>query len=1278
MSHLRTVALAALVLVCVSPALLALPPPRDEPPPPPKAAVPSRTVFVHGPGDVNGDTLVDENDVFYLLNYLYANGPAPLGPSDVNNDQKIDALDVFVLINFLFAGGPAPLPDTNPPEIWLTDPYSEAPKVATNALYTIEFNEFMNAGTLTTETLPLRDLTTDTVVPCSLSVDPGGKIVRLVPLFPLGPGRTYALAPNYAAITDLAGNPLDSYYYADGFGRIPFTAGFSSDVTGPAVVEAFPADGASGLPTNAVFVMNFTETVADIGITDAILVDGIPVTGAYQYTTSKQAEVHLPVLAPNAAHTLVVSGLKDLAGNGMSAPFTLHFTTGDGPDTTPLTYVANVIPNQTGLPSNFHPAVRFSKPVNPLSFKLAFSSSGYVCGVVSLDPTRTFGTLAPCAPLAPGLRYLYVIAIDSHGAVPSPYRFRFESVLDASTPPAITSSTPPDGATDVPVNARIGIGTRGSVDRTSLASVALSSNGSPLPASVSASAGVVTITPGSPLSPFTTYTVAAPTLYDIAAEPYPPFSSSFTTGSSSDSTPPTIASSSPADGAIGADPAAPVVVTFSEPIAPVSATETTLPVGVIPPGTSSVAQWPGSYLVTGSQVSFTPAIPFPSGTTIFARAGSLQTPTDLAGNAMAAGSGISFTTSGPPYATRPTVISASVDSTNLQSLTIRFSEPIAAASLASTGPKPPAIAYWNGTSSRGYASLSTDRLTLRMSNVYAFGPTLLVVTDLMTGLTGNTVVPWTTMLDFGPEPAPYAMPEFRPAQGSVDVSPSTGIEVHLSYAIPSAYIPANVIVVAREEIVEGVYSVDGRFVLFTPNAPLPKGALVEIFAAGSYSSFRVEPDPSSRGAVVRGSTPVAVSDVATNARLHVRYSEPIDGASVSSTSVTLSKTGAGPVSGAPSLASPEVVAFTPSAPLDTASEYTFAIAGVKDADGGSSDPFSRTFTTGSAPDTTPPSITLVSPADTATAVATNASVRLSSPEPFDPVTGADAAVTWSDSSGPLPVRFSVGQDGKLEIVPAHPLAPASLQTISVAGLTDESGNSAPPFASTFTTGSGPDVDQPTLIGLGAVYPTPLPPNAPLDLVFGEPVDVTRLTPGFLTVTANPSNSPVPGSLSFSVDRRVVRFIPAAPWTPSSSCYVYMGTPPNTELTDIAGNPYSGWSNGSYLPIGSTNVAPVPVVDSVVPVDGAANVARNTPIQVTFHEPISPDISGTVTLTGPGGVVPADLGFVSGSVIGITPLLPLDENAGYTVNVAGVRSLLGPAMASPLSFSFMTGSDFVFP
>lgn len=69
-----------------------------------------RYPLVYLRGDVNRNLIRDIEDVIYLLNYVYKNGPAP-NPQmagDVNWDEVIDILDVYYLIDFLFASGPSP------------------------------------------------------------------------------------------------------------------------------------------------------------------------------------------------------------------------------------------------------------------------------------------------------------------------------------------------------------------------------------------------------------------------------------------------------------------------------------------------------------------------------------------------------------------------------------------------------------------------------------------------------------------------------------------------------------------------------------------------------------------------------------------------------------------------------------------------------------------------------------------------------------------------------------------------------------------------------------------------------------------------------------------------------------------------------------------------------------------------------------------------------------------------------------------------------------------
>lgn len=61
-------------------------------------------------GDVNGNGIVEESDIFYLVNFLFGNGPASPSNADANNDGFVTGADVVFLVNYFFAGGQAPAP----------------------------------------------------------------------------------------------------------------------------------------------------------------------------------------------------------------------------------------------------------------------------------------------------------------------------------------------------------------------------------------------------------------------------------------------------------------------------------------------------------------------------------------------------------------------------------------------------------------------------------------------------------------------------------------------------------------------------------------------------------------------------------------------------------------------------------------------------------------------------------------------------------------------------------------------------------------------------------------------------------------------------------------------------------------------------------------------------------------------------------------------------------------------------------------------------------------
>jgi hypothetical protein len=75
--------------------------------------------------DPNNDGVIDAADVFYLINYLFLGGPAPIGPGgmpsgDANGDLVVDPADIFYVVHYVFDGGPAPATPQSDPRVAAT------------------------------------------------------------------------------------------------------------------------------------------------------------------------------------------------------------------------------------------------------------------------------------------------------------------------------------------------------------------------------------------------------------------------------------------------------------------------------------------------------------------------------------------------------------------------------------------------------------------------------------------------------------------------------------------------------------------------------------------------------------------------------------------------------------------------------------------------------------------------------------------------------------------------------------------------------------------------------------------------------------------------------------------------------------------------------------------------------------------------------------------------------------------------------------------------------
>jgi len=211
------------------------------------------------------------------------------------------------------------------------------------------------------------------------------------------------------------------------------------------------------------------------------------------------------------------------------------------------------------------------------------------------------------------------------------------------------------------------------------------------------------------------------------------------------------------------------------------------------------------------------------------------------------------------------------------------------------------------------------------------------------------------------------------------------------------------------------------------------------------------------------------SAIGTNSSLTITFSEAIDPATVTNTTIVLTdRTGGVPVN-LTSLsydATNRIVTLTP-ASLTGGHIYDAQVTtNVRDLAGNRvASPYSWSFTTAAGPDISPPIVTSTSPRDNDSTVGTNASIAMTFSEPMDAATVAAAFSLNPPTPGTL-TYF-----GKTAVFrPTAPLAASTPYIATLAASATDLAGTAMGVAKiwTFTTGTGPDTTKPTVTATSPV------------------------------------------------------------------------------------------------------------------------------------------------------------------------------------------------------------------
>jgi len=663
----------------------------------------------------------------------------------------------------------------------------------------------------------------------------------------------------------------------------------------------------------------------------------------------------------------------------------------------------------------------------------------------------------------------------------------------------------------------------------------------------------------------------------------------------SDTIPPYVLSTVPALGAAGVALNAPLSATFSKPINCSTLTTTTFT--VTPLGGTAIA---GAVTCSGAIATFTPTSSLALQTLYTAViATGVQ---DLAGNAMVqnyawnfeAVAGPSVVSTTPAIGATGVAFSQTISATFLQ-LPAQDPDSAGAALKCSTvsgttftvtTPSGPVLGTVTCT-----GATATFTPTAPLAPGTTFTATLTTGVQNVAGTSLSSPFVWKFTTD-----TPPVVIATLPANGATGVLLNQPLIATFSSTMncSTLYSPAKSFAVTGPggTSVVGTVSCTGNGAIFTPANPLTPNSLYVatittaatdlqgVSLASNYSwTFRTG-TAATAPAVVSTNPVNGATGVPTNQTVAATFSEAMNPATISGTTFTLTAPGGVVVPGTVVYAvSGSAAIFTPTTALTASTLFTATITtGAQDLAGNSlASNFVWTFTTGSAPDNTNPTVTSTVPANGAIGVPINQAVSATFSKGMNPLTISAATFTLT-GPGTTAVTGLVTYSGvgnTATFTPAANLLPSTLYTATITtGAKGLAGNAlASNFVWTFTTGTVLATTKPIVALTSPLNgATGVPINQAVSATFSKAMD--PLTINTITFTLSGSGgSSVAGTVSYDAVNFIATFTPIANLAPNT-LYTANVT---TGAADLSGNTLgSGGVSNPWIFTTGTTLATQPV------------------------------------------------------------------------------------------------------
>ena len=305
-------------------------------------------------------------------------------------------------------------------------------------------------------------------------------------------------------------------------------------------------------------------------------------------------------------------------------------------------------------------------------------------------------------------------------------------------------------------------------------------------------------------------------------------------------------------------------------------------------------------------------------------------------------------------------------------------------------------------------------------------------------------------------------------------------------------------------------------------------------------SFKTGATPSTTPPTVTAVAPLNLATgVAFNTAITAMFDEAMNPTTMNGSTFTLA-TGCAPAATTPVggvvTYNPinNIITLTPGSNLAALTCYTATVttgamnlAGVAMAA-----PFVWTFTTGAAPDVTPPTVISTDPLNLATGVPLNQQITATFSEAMKDTTINTTTFTLFQGTTPIPgiVGYIAGSSTAI-FVPSSNLTADTVYTATITtGVSDLAGNFlVNAYVWTFTTAAAPLIVSPTVVSTNPTG-TGVCINAAINATFSTAMDPATINSATFTVTA--SGLPVLGTISLDVTGTIATFTPVNPLTVS--------------------------------------------------------------------------------------------------------------------------------------------------